>query len=68
MGKLYMQWQYDQQKAQLDHKGQICAKFHKCKYNGFRIALRKRKCDFASGKNWSMDFWGKRMKWTNDIF
>ena len=40
-----MGWQYDPQKAQLDHKGQICTKFHKCKYNGFRIAVRKRKCD-----------------------
>ena len=40
-----MQWQYDPQKAQLEHKGQICAKFHKCKYNSFQIVVRKRKRD-----------------------
>ena len=40
-----MQWQYDHQKAQLDHKAQICAKFHKYKYNSFCTAVRKRKCD-----------------------
>ena len=28
MGKLYMQWQYDPQKAQLDHKLQIYAQIH----------------------------------------
>ena len=43
--KLYVQWKYDPQKAQLEHKGQICAKFHKCKYNSFRIVVRKRKRD-----------------------
>ena len=45
MRKLYMQWQYDPQKAQLQHKVQICAKFHKCKYNSFRTVVRKRKRD-----------------------
>ena len=40
-----MQWQYDPQKAQLEHKGQIYANFHKCKYNSFWIVVRKRKCD-----------------------
>ena len=53
MEKLYMQWQYDPQKAQLEHKGQICAKFHKCKYNSFRIVVWKRKlscCGSLKGK------------------
>ena len=40
-----MQWQYDPQKAQLEHKAQICAKFHKRKYNSFCTVVRKRKCD-----------------------
>ena len=38
MGKLYMQWQYDPQKAQLEQKAQICAKFHKLMYNSFCTA------------------------------
>ena len=29
MEKLYMQWQYDPQKAQPEYKTQIYAKFHK---------------------------------------
>ena len=37
--------QYDPQKAQLEHKAQVCVKFHKCKYNSFRTAVRKRKRD-----------------------
>ena len=45
MEKLYMQWQYDPQKAQLEHKAQICAKFQKRKYNSFCTMVRKRKCD-----------------------
>ena len=45
MEKLYIQWQYDPQKAQLEHKAQICAKFHKRKYNSFRTVVRKQKCD-----------------------
>ena len=45
MEKLYMQWQHDPQKAQLEHKGQICAKFHKRKYNSFHTVVRKRKRD-----------------------
>ena len=40
-----MQWQYDPQKAQLEHKAQKCAKFHKRKYNSFRTVVRKRKRD-----------------------
>ena len=40
-----MQWQYDPQKAQLEHKAQICAKFHKRKYHSFRTVVRKRKRD-----------------------
>ena len=40
-----MLWQYDPQKAQLEHKAQICAKFHKQKSNSFRTVVRKRKCD-----------------------
>ena len=40
-----MQWQYDPQKAQLEHKAQICAKFQKRKYNSFCTMVRKRKCD-----------------------
>ena len=40
-----MQWQYDPQKAQLEHKVQVCFKFHKRKYNSFRTAVRKRKRD-----------------------
>ena len=28
-GKLYMEWQYDPQKAQLEYKAQMCAKSHK---------------------------------------
>ena len=40
-----MQWQYDPQKAQQEHKAQVCVKFHKRKYNSFRTAVRKRKCD-----------------------
>ena len=27
MEKVYVQWQYDPQKAQLEHKAQVCAKF-----------------------------------------
>ena len=45
MRKLHMQWQYDPRKAQLQHKAQICAKFHKRKYNSFCTVVRKRKCD-----------------------
>ena len=45
MEKLYMQWQYDPQKAQLEHKAQICAKFHKRKSNSFCTVVRKRKRD-----------------------
>ena len=37
--------QYDPQKAQLEHKAQVCAKFHKRKYNSFCTVVRKRKCD-----------------------
>ena len=40
-----MQWQYDPQKAQLEHKAQVCAKFHKRMYNSFRTVVRKRKRD-----------------------
>ena len=40
-----MQWQYDPQKAQLEHKPQVCVKFHKRKPNSFRTAVRKRKRD-----------------------
>ena len=43
MGKLYMQWQYDPQKAQLDYKAQLCAKFHNWKSNSFRTVVRKQK-------------------------
>ena len=38
-----MQWQYGPQKAQLEHKAQICAKFHNCKYNSFPTVVRKLK-------------------------
>ena len=40
---LYMQWQYDPQKAQLEQKTQICATFHKRKYNHFCTVVLKRK-------------------------
>ena len=40
-----MPWQYDPQTAQLEHKAQICVKFHKRKYNSFRTVVWKRKCD-----------------------
>ena len=40
-----MQWQYDPQKAQLEHKAQVCAKFHKRKSNSLRTVVRKRKRD-----------------------
>ena len=40
-----MQWQYDPQKAQLEHKAHICAKFHNRKYNSLRTVVRKRKCE-----------------------
>ena len=45
MEKLYMQWQYDPQKAQLEYKAQICAKFHERKYNSSCTVVRKRKRD-----------------------
>ena len=44
MGKVYMR-QYDHQKAQIEHKAQICAEFHKWLYNCFRTVVRKRKYD-----------------------
>ena len=37
--------QYDPQKAQLEHKAQLCAKFHKRKSNSFCTMVRKRKRD-----------------------
>ena len=40
-----MQRQYDPQKAHLEHKAQICAKFHKRKSNSFRTVVRKWKSD-----------------------
>ena len=40
-----MQWQYDPQKAQLEHKAQVCAKFHKHKSISFCTVVRKRKRD-----------------------
>ena len=42
-----MQWQCDPQKAQLEHKAQIFAEFHKWMYNYFRIVIRKRKQNVA---------------------
>ena len=45
MGKVYMHRQYDPQKAQLEHKAQVCAKFHKRKSNSFCTVVRKRKRD-----------------------
>ena len=45
MEKLYMQSQYNPQKAQLEYKAQICAKFHKSKSNSFCTVVRKRKRD-----------------------
>ena len=40
-----MLWQYDPQKAQLEHKAQICAKFHKQKSNSSSTVVRKQKRD-----------------------
>ena len=40
-----MPWQYEPQKAQLEHKAQICAKFQKRKHDSFCTMVRKRKCD-----------------------
>ena len=41
-----MKWQYDPQKAQLEHKAQVCAKFHKKrKLNSLHTVIRKRKRD-----------------------
>ena len=45
MGKVYMHRQYDPQKAQLEHKAQVCAKFHMRKSNSLRTVVRKRKRD-----------------------
>ena len=45
MGKVYVHRQYDPQKAQLEHKAQVCAKFHKRKSNSLPTVVRKRKRD-----------------------
>ena len=38
-------WQYDSQKAQVMHKGQVSEKFHIRMYNSFGTVVRKRKRD-----------------------
>ena len=43
-----MKWQYDPQKAQLEHKTQICTKCYKLMYNSFSTFDRKQKCDILS--------------------
>ena len=45
MQKLYIQWQYDPQKAQLRHMPQMCAKSLKWKSNSFCTVPRKRNPD-----------------------
>ena len=41
----YMQRQYDPQKAELKHKAQMCAKYHKWLWNNFYTLFQNEKLD-----------------------